>query len=249
MEIIDKLISFFQKPEMETENETPEGLCPVCWGYQQYDGKIRTLIKDKQIDVNNHVFTRSFFAEVIAKQVDGIKLKEAQITSCPDCNPLTDVHLSSEEMPKPIKRIEELQPLSREHHYGLLVCWKIRQGIKKEIALERIKKYTNWFWDKHLQYHFEIEEKYIFPIIGNEHNLVVQAVKEHQQLKKFFKDQTDLSNSLSQLEQNLQKHIRFEERVLFNEIQKVATKEELELIASVHTSNIENEYQDEFWVM
>lgn len=248
MELIDKLISFFQKPELETQNETPEGLCPVCWGYQQYNGKIRILMEDKQIDINNHKIARPFFEEVIAKHVDGIKLKEAQTIPCPDCNNLPVEHINTEEMPKPIKRIEELQPLSREHHYGLLVCWKIRQGINKGIALERIKKYTNWFWDKHLQHHFEIEEKYIFPIIGNKHSLIVQAKKEHQQLKNLFEDQTDLSNSLNQLEQELQKHIRFEERVLFNEIQKVATKEELALIATVHTSIIENDYQDEFWL-
>ncbi|MFT7591623.1 MAG: iron-sulfur cluster repair protein YtfE (RIC family) [bacterium] len=156
--------------------------------------------------------------------------------------------MRKEEKPKPIKRIEELQPLSREHHFGLLVCWKIKQGIKKGIELERIKKYTDWFWDKHLQYHFEIEENYIFPILGNKHSLIVQAIKEHQQLKEIFNDQADLSGSLSQLGQELQKHIRFEERVLFNEIQKVATKEELDLVATVHTSNFKEDYQDEFWL-
>lgn len=248
MDIIDRLISFFQKPEENTKNETPEGLCPVCWGYQQYDGKIRVLIKDRQIDINNHVITRPFFEEVIAKHVDGIKLKEAVTIPCPDCNNLADENNSKEEQPNPIKRIKELQPLSREHHYGLLVCWKIRQGIKKNIAHERIKKYTNWFWDKHLQHHFEIEEGYVFPILGNKNSLIIQAKNEHQQLKKLFEEQTVLSNSLNQLEQDLQKHIRFEERVIFNEIQKVATKDEIELIAVAHTSNFKDDYEDEFWL-
>lgn len=101
MEMIDKLISFFQKPEEETKNSTPEGLCPVCWGYQQYDCKIRILMKDRQVDINNHKIVRPFFKEVIAKHVDGIKLKEAQTIPCPDCNNFE--HINTEEMPKPIK--------------------------------------------------------------------------------------------------------------------------------------------------
>ncbi|MDN3688585.1 hypothetical protein [Cyclobacterium jeungdonense] len=39
MNIIDKLIDHVNKPKEETENTAPEGLCPVCWGIQEYDGK------------------------------------------------------------------------------------------------------------------------------------------------------------------------------------------------------------------
>lgn len=38
-------------PEEETKYEAPEGVCALCWGFQEYDGKIRQLFKDKQIDV------------------------------------------------------------------------------------------------------------------------------------------------------------------------------------------------------
>ena len=30
---------------------------------------------------------------------------------------------------KPLKRNPNLVPLSREHHYGLLFCWKLKQGL------------------------------------------------------------------------------------------------------------------------
>lgn len=43
-------------------------------------------------------------------------------------------------MSQPIKRHPSLQPLSREHHYGLLLSWKIREGFKREVPPERIKK-------------------------------------------------------------------------------------------------------------
>lgn len=85
MELIDKLIHYFKKPEQETLNETPEGICPVCWGYQQYDGKIRTLMKDQQIDINNHQVVRPFFKKIIKTHVEGIKLKDPKIEACPQC--------------------------------------------------------------------------------------------------------------------------------------------------------------------
>src|SRR5690606_36276296 len=67
---------------------------------------------------------------------------------------------------KPIKRDENIQPFSREHHHGLLLSWKIKTGFKKNLELERIKRYTDWFYKNQLLPHFEAEEKYLFPILG-----------------------------------------------------------------------------------
>ena len=39
---------------------------------------------------------------------------------------------------KPIKRHKALQPLSRDHHHGLLLSWKIRAGFSKNIEPNRI---------------------------------------------------------------------------------------------------------------
>lgn len=148
----------------------------------------------------------------------------------------------------PIKRITELQPLSRDHHHGLLLCWKIRTGLKKNVAPERIKKYLDWFWLNHLKTHFEIEEQYVFTILDNENELVKQALAEHRRLKRMFENGNDIYKSLSLIEEVLEAHIRFEERILFNEIQKVATNEQLKQIEAHHINDhfCENT-ADEFW--
>jgi len=130
-------------------------------------------------------------------------------------------------MSNPIKRNESLKPLSREHHHGLLLCWKVRQGIKLKVEPERIKKYLDWFWLSYLKPHFEVEERYVFPVLGNENELVKQALAEHQRIKRLFESEDDIHKSISVIEEELEKHIRFEERVLFNEIQAVATSEQL----------------------
>jgi hypothetical protein len=52
---------------------------------------------------------------------------------------------------KPIKRSEQLAPLSREHHDGLMYVWKIREGLKNGAAVGKLKQYTIWFWQQHIK--------------------------------------------------------------------------------------------------
>lgn len=147
-----------------------------------------------------------------------------------------------------IQRHESLKPLSREHHHGLLLCWKIRTGLKKEIPVDRIEKYASWFYRNNLLPHFEAEEKHIFPILGNQNELVKKALAEHRRLTRLFENKANILKSLSLIEEELEAHIRFEERILFNEIQKTATKENLEKINELHTENpVDIDWVDKFW--
>jgi len=152
-------------------------------------------------------------------------------------------------MNKPIKRHEALQPWSREHHQGLLLSWKIKKGFALNVDSQRIKNYCDWFWKTHLLTHFETEEKYIFPILGKDNHLVEQALDEHGQLRTMFEQNEADTDTLSQIESLLNDHIRFEERVLFNAIQEVASKEELKLLEEVHFGKQSCEvWTDEFWI-
>ena len=151
-------------------------------------------------------------------------------------------------MSKPIKRTKALQPLSRDHHHGLLLCWKIRQGIKLNVEPERIKKYLDWFWMSYLKPHFEIEEQFVFPILGNGNKLVKQALAEHRKLKRLFENKEDLRKSISLIVEELEKHIRFEERVLFNEIQSVATNDQLlQIEIDCSDKSFYENLSDPFW--
>ena len=151
------------------------------------------------------------------------------------------------EKPTPIKRHKSIVTISKDHHLALLLSWKIRTGFKKNIDPKRIKTYSNWFWKNHVQEHFEIEEKYVFPILGNEHPLIKKALAEHHRLKKLFESENEINNNLSLIEEELEDHVRFEERILFSEIQKVATEEELKNIEIHHQNNFCDDWKDEFW--
>ena len=149
---------------------------------------------------------------------------------------------------KPIKRHPALQPVSREHHQGLLLCWKIRTGLAKKVEISRIKTYVDWFYEHHILPHFRMEESTIFPVLGNNHELVRRALTEHRRLKMLFEERTEVDESLRRLEKELEAHIRFEERVLFNEIQNAATPKELEEIKRVHVEeDFRENTSDLFW--
>lgn len=149
---------------------------------------------------------------------------------------------------KHMKRHEALQPLSREHHHGLLLCWKIRTGLSKSIAPERIKAYSDWFCENYLQTHFHNEEKLIFPILGEKNEMVKKALAEHRRLMRLFADREEIEKSLNRIEEELERHIRFEERILFPKVQEAATSEQMAFIAAVHDEKafVDNT-DDEFW--
>lgn len=84
--MIEALIRFFSKSADETKNEVPAGMCPNCWGKQEYDNKIRELQKDQQIDVNNHQAHHAFIQDFVVERVKGIHLKKGNNGyECPTC--------------------------------------------------------------------------------------------------------------------------------------------------------------------
>lgn len=152
------------------------------------------------------------------------------------------------EKKKPIKRHEALKPLSRQHHFGLLFSWKLRKGFSKDISLERMSKFADWFYEHEIKPHFQDEEKYLFPIMDEEDELIQRALKEHRRIRRLFKDKKDPEKSLHRLEEELDAHIRFEERILFNEIQKIATPEQLAKVEEIHEELEKTpDYEDPFW--
>jgi hemerythrin-like domain-containing protein len=147
----------------------------------------------------------------------------------------------------PIKRNESLKNLSRDHHYGLLLCWKIRTGLN-HVDHERIKNYTDYFFKDHLLPHFRLEEKFIFPLLGEESILVQTAMDDHKKLKELFQTKENVLESLIQIETLLEKHIRFEERVLFKELQRRVPEDQLMAVLGKIGDEPEGDHwEDKFW--
>ena len=153
----------------------------------------------------------------------------------------------------PIKRSPQLQPLSREHHDGLLFVWKIRQGLNNHINLERLRDYTGWFWKHHIKPHFFQEEKVLLPFMPASHLLAIQLKKDHDYIRELIlsidkeADRYDFV-TLSNL---LESHIRFEEREVFQYLEEHLSGQQLTEIyekLEEHPVSCEEEWKDGFWV-
>lgn len=152
----------------------------------------------------------------------------------------------------PIKRSPHLVQLSKEHHSGLLFCWKIRQGLKKNADTERIRKYVQYFWEQDLVAHFREEEEILFVLKDDEKT--ERALREHVQIKSIIDSLKETgsadANRLTALADAVDNHIRYEERELFPYLETKFTEEQLIKIGKelgaqpVHGDG----YGDEFWV-
>jgi hemerythrin-like domain-containing protein len=152
-------------------------------------------------------------------------------------------------MPKPIKRHPAIQPLSREHHQGLLLVFKIRKGLEMEIAPNRIGKYIAWFYQHYLTAHFEAEEKHLFPLLKDDHPMIKKVLEEHEQIRAMIEKADWTETSLYNFKNLLNNHIRFEERELFNHIQEVCSEPQLEAVnKQLEEVDFCLTYQDQFWV-
>ncbi len=152
--------------------------------------------------------------------------------------------------PDPLKRAEALHPLSHDHHHGLMFCWKLKQGLKREVEASRIMHYARYFFAQQLEVHFREEETLLFPLLGMDHPDIKRAINEHRTLKHLFFEEENLTAACMKIVVELQAHIRFEERMLFNEIQEKASPHELLSInQQLHTRSGEpdGDWHDPFW--
>jgi iron-sulfur cluster repair protein YtfE (RIC family) len=150
---------------------------------------------------------------------------------------------------KPIKRSKELILLSRDHHHGLLLCWKIRQGLEKKISVERIAAYVTYFFQADLKPHFEQEENHVFSLLPDNDPMKIEALAQHDILNGMVK-KLDSEALLKDIADELDHHIRFEERELFNYIEKNADAILLAQAGAVleqEHKSVCDDWKDEFW--
>ena len=154
---------------------------------------------------------------------------------------------------KPIERSPQLQPLSREHHDGLLFVWKIKQGLENRTSPERLKEYTGWYWRNHIKPHFFQEEKVLVPFMPKGHSMAVQLNREHDYIRELILsiDQEPDRHDFIRLSNLLETHIRFEEREFFLYLEQHLSQEQLIEISEKleqHPVFCKEEWKDEFWV-
>jgi len=74
MSLFKSIVSFLTKKE--TQQTTPEGFCPNCWGRQEYEGQFFEAMKNEGIDVNNVSEKKGWVQDYADKHLAGIHLHQ-----------------------------------------------------------------------------------------------------------------------------------------------------------------------------
>ena len=128
------------------------------------------------------------------------------------------------------KRHPSLVPLSREHHHGLLLAFRLTHGLPKtrqpHDAPQEQAADTVRFFQKGLAPHFAAEADILFPAIRaiqpQASALLDQLIQEHAAMRELVShieqqlpDGPQLKELLAAFGTLLERHIRCEERELF----------------------------------
>ncbi|MEJ6980346.1 hemerythrin domain-containing protein [Pedobacter sp. P351] len=150
-----------------------------------------------------------------------------------------------------MKRNKNLIELSRDHHHGLLLGWKIKEGLKRNVSVGELANYVSHFAGEALIPHFEEEENQVLIYLDSDDEYRKRTIREHSEIRDLINNLPENDKDiLLKLADLIEAHIRFEERELFPYIEKTLSVQQLdemgELIADIHQPYSES-YPNEFW--
>jgi hemerythrin-like domain-containing protein len=137
-------------------------------------------------------------------------------------------------------RDKNLIPLSRQHQHALALCVRLDRAMHSgEVDLEAWQAEIQQQFELEIGIHFAAEEKELFPAAGRFpelRSLVEELLAEHTLLRDCVSRAAARSldqQSLGKFGEKLAHHIRKEERQLFEGMQKVMNRQELDALGTV----------------
>lgn len=137
-----------------------------------------------------------------------------------------------------MKRDPALIPLSHHHQHALGLTVLISRGLAADDSdekAEELREMALKAWDAELRGHFQLEEEILFPAVREKlpaPGIVEELLGEHRELSRLFTALGDATAGerrglLQTLGPLLARHIRLEERSLFQQVQEVLSAGEM----------------------
>lgn len=84
MDLFENIKTYFKKKDenLSTAN-APEGVCPNCWGDQNYDGEYYELKKGNKLSKKDDTYN-NFIHKIVERNIVGVKISEDTYT-CTSC--------------------------------------------------------------------------------------------------------------------------------------------------------------------
>jgi iron-sulfur cluster repair protein YtfE (RIC family) len=129
-----------------------------------------------------------------------------------------------------VKRHPSLQPLSDDHHRALVLARRLRRLPARMGAsdLAELSREVRSEFEAELEPHFCVEERALLPALegGGGARLAEQTAEDHRRLRALVRGAWS-EGTAQELGALLEKHVRFEERVLFPEAEALLSEAEL----------------------
>lgn len=150
-----------------------------------------------------------------------------------------------------MKRAVALQPLSHQHHNSLMACLLISKGISKKANPDIISDFITRLYMDDLQPHFKKEEEIVFPALKNQ-AMKTLLQREHDTLSILAQRITNVHDYalMETFHKLLEQHVRFEERVVFNNVQEQAGEDVLHKMEEGLKDSVArkcSDYPHKFW--
>jgi hemerythrin-like domain-containing protein len=131
-------------------------------------------------------------------------------------------------------RDRNLVPLSHQHQHALALCVRLDRAIQAgSVDLESWQEEIHDTFEHEIRIHFEAEERVVFPVAGQVTKLqvvVAELRSEHEELRVLFAKAAQRGLQIEHLQlfvEKLARHIRKEERELFEGMQHEMDAERL----------------------
>jgi len=136
-------------------------------------------------------------------------------------------------------RDKNLIPLSHQHQHVLALCVRLDRAMQAgNVDLEAWQAEIQQIFEHEVRIHFAAEEKEIFPVaekLSETKSLVRELLDEHVALRDLFARAGARhlqANDLQRFVETLAHHVRKEERLLFEGLQKIMTPDELSAVGA-----------------
>lgn len=134
-----------------------------------------------------------------------------------------------------MKRREELHGLSDDHHTALVVAFRCRRAGagQGDLSAEEAWRQALRLASNQLVNHFRVEEEILLPALEElgEGEMARRIAAEHRQLEDLLTVEEAAADAVTAFGELLDQHIRFEERVVFEQTQDRLPRSVLDAIA------------------
>jgi hemerythrin-like domain-containing protein len=142
-----------------------------------------------------------------------------------------------------MKRAPELRTLSEDHHHGLVQARRLRRTTDADSAEAAAKGFLD-FWQKDTAIHFRKEEEVLLPVMARyggdlSREPLVEMLEDHARIRGLVMQLSDEAiggnvrpETLHEIGERLQAHIRLEERLVFPLVEESLSEGALKELAA-----------------